>query len=221
MLNHPVVHLSLEQTETLIAQALPRVKRVLGGERWWTLIRDFHALYYCCEPEPYRVAADVLDYLDSEHRGGKPGFPGFLADLVHFEWANLALAAAAAETLSAQWVCGAPLDVPLRIAPSVRVYAYDYPVHRITPECSSAAPAATFLIAQRQADGSIRWRETDAGAAAMLERIEATPGISGRQALQAAAARRGRPFAPVPAAAAARLGGMLGAGIVVIAGIEE
>lgn len=206
MLNHPVVHLSLEQTEALIAQALPRVKRVLGSERWWTLIRDFHALYYCCEPQPHRVAADVLDYLDSEHRGGKPGFPGFLTDLVHFEWAALVLAAAEAEALPARPACGAPLDMPLRIAPGVRVYAYDYPVHRIAPGYQSIAPAATFLIAQRQADGTIRWREIDAGAAAMLERIEAAPGISSREALQSTAA--------------AQLGAMLEAGIVVIAGIE-
>ncbi len=187
------VNLSVEETEVLVGKALPLTRAVLSTDRWWSLIRDFCALYYCCEPELHKVAEEVLDYLDGEHRGGKPGFPGFLCDLVHCEWLRLALPAIAPGPAAVIDANGDLLEGVPALAPRLWVCSYDYPVHSIGADY---APIRRLASPQRwlaycNDEGSLHWLELDEFAVRVLEGLEAEPTLAGRVQLAAAAQQMG------------------------------
>ncbi len=193
------VELSLEETEQLIAQALPATRRRLGADRWWALVRDFCSLYYCCEPELHKVAEEVLDYLDGAHRGATSGYPGWLCDLAHYEWLHLALRAAPAAVPQAP-----PVDPEgdlLQGAPVLShlawLVSYDYPVRQMVAGEAQQGPLpqAQHLLLFRDRNEKVHVQEPDAFTAQLLERIEADPELTGAAAIATAAEAVGLPAA--------------------------
>ena len=195
------INLSVEETEVLVGQALPRTRAVLTEACWWALIRDFCALYYCCEPELHKVAEEVLDYLDGEHRGGRPGFPGFLCDLVHYEWLQLALLQVPDDDgvpvqADGDLLAGMPV-----LAPRVWLSSYDYPVQDLGAGYAAIRPlpAPLRLLAHCDAGGIVHCRVLDEFAAGLLDDLERDPLRNGHELLSAAALRADRPLAQVVA----------------------
>lgn len=187
------VNLSVEETERLVGKALPLTRSVLSTECWWALIRDFCALYYCCEPELHKVAEEVLDYLDGEHRGGKTGFPGFLCDLVHCEWLRLALPAIALDPAPTVAADGDLLEGVPVLAQRLWLSSYDYPVHSIS---AAYAPIRRLASPQRwlaycNDEGSLHWLKMDEFGVRVLEGLEAEPALAGRAQVTAAAQQMG------------------------------
>lgn len=192
------INLSVAETEVLVGRALPVTRGVLTEACWWALIRDFCALYYCCEPELHKVAEEVLDYLDGEHRGGKPGFPAFLCDLVHHEWLKLALRTVAPDDAAAPVLADGDLltGVPV-LAARVWVASYDYPVRSISADYAAIRPlpAPQRLLARCDERDCLHWLELDEFAAGLIDDLEHDPLRNGYGLLSAAAARAELPIA--------------------------
>ena len=99
----------------------------------------------------------------------------FLVELAHYEYAELALSVSTAE----DDMNGVDPDGDLLAEPPVKsvlswVFAYHYPVHRISPEFlpSEPAPQPVYLALYRDSNDKVRFLELNAITAGLLDAVE-------------------------------------------------
>lgn len=177
--------LFLANVSSLLAGSFPVARRILGDEGWGRLVRRFYAEHHAHTPYFLELPREFSEWLRAQAAGADIG-PPFLAELAHYEWVELALAISEEESPAP---AGAhqddPLDAPLAVSPLAWPLAYRWPVHRLGPSYQpSEAPAeATFLVVYRDAADRVQFLEIGPHTAALLEAIEQSPGLTGRQAL--------------------------------------
>jgi hypothetical protein len=125
---------------------------------------------------PYflQLPEEFLGYLQNEFEPTARDFP-FLLELAHYEYVELALSVSEEETD----MSGVDPDGDLLQAVPVKsalawAFAYNYPVHRISPEFlpSESEAAPVYLALYRDHDDSVGFLELNAVTAALLEDIE-------------------------------------------------
>jgi hypothetical protein len=165
-----------------LASAFPVLRQITPDVRWHAMARDFFARHESHEPLFHRIAGEFLRYL--EHgRGRVKGDPPFLRELAHYEWVELALSVAAVEAPRASprgdLLAGTPV-----VSPLAWPLSYAWPVHRIGPDYQPDAPPPqpTHLVVWRDADDEVKFMETNAVTARLLQLVG--PGrTTGRKAL--------------------------------------
>ena len=172
----------------LLGGAFPVARRILDTDCWRQLIRDFYADHHAHTPYFLELPREFADWLRArETRAGDE--PAFIDELAHYEWVELALSiseelppAAAAPCLSP---LDQPLDQPLAVSPLAWPLAYRWPVHRLSPKYQPAEPPElpTFLVVYRDAADTVQFLEIGAETARLLDALERTPGLTGREAL--------------------------------------
>lgn len=200
--------LLFNNVEGFLLACYPVCRKVLGSRKWTRLVRGFFRDHACHTPYFRQIPEEFLRYL--QDAWDRPeGYPDFLPELAHYEWTELGLetsdedAVLPAHDPGGDLLAGRPL-----LNPVLRLLAYRYPVHRISPRNKPSAPpdAPTFLIAYRDAGFEVRFVVVNPATARLLERLQADPGLSGRSALAQLAAEIGH---PEPAAILAFGEGML------------
>jgi uncharacterized protein len=171
--------------EDFLATAYPVLRRLSSDTVWHARVRDFYARHVCTAPQFYRLAEEFLRFIE-QARGAHPDDPPFIAELVHYEWVELALAVADAEA-SPELADpnGDPLEAAPLISPLAWPLAYAYPVQRIGPDFQPSAPPAqpTYLIVWRNRADEVRFMEINAVSARLLQLIEENPASGGRELL--------------------------------------
>src|SRR5690606_37613297 len=76
--------------ESLLAKNFPVINRLLQGPRWQQLARDFYREHAAHTPMFPEIAREFLQYLQSRQEQQR-GDPGYLLELAHYEWVELAL----------------------------------------------------------------------------------------------------------------------------------
>lgn len=185
--------------ESSLAACFPVSKQVLGKRLWYRLVRGFLADHRALGPLFRQMPEEFLRYLETcsvSCSGQLAGaqLPGYLFALAHYEWMELALAAAEAGN-SMEYI---DTDGDLLMArPAMTAVTaslrYDYAVHRISPrrkpQTSLAQPVHLFMF--RDADDRVRFIEINALTARLLALLQ--PGnLTGRQALLQLAAEVGQ-----------------------------
>lgn len=182
--------------EGLLSGNFPVIRRILDGERWHALVRDFYREHRCATPLFPELPREFLQYLQA--RGTRPGDPPWLLELAHYEWVELALDLSDAEPAphdpAGDLMAGRPL-----LSPLAWPLAYVWPVHRISAAQQPAEPPPqpTFLLVQRGADQRVRFNELTALSFRLLQRLADAPALSGRDQLLALAAEAGAADADV------------------------
>lgn len=185
--------LLFNNVESLLAGNFPVICRMLGESDWKNLVREFFRDHRCQTPLFPELPREFLRFLEARDANEpllveKP----FLLELAHYEWVELALQIAQAQ---------APLHDPqgslLDDAPVLSALAwplaYRWPVHRIGPEYQPTAqpPEPTLLLLRREGDGGVRFSLLSPLAFRLLQRLGESPGLSGRDQLQALAQEAG------------------------------
>lgn len=157
--------LFLGSIEGLLAGSFPVIRRILPGERWQALVRDFYTGHCCTTPLFTEVAREFVDWLagrDCEAWGDPPWLP----ELAHYEWIEVDLQLRHAHPCRSGHLALSPLARPL---------AYAWPVHRIGPAWQpSEAPAVpTLLLARRDADGEVQFSELSPLVFRLLQLLDA------------------------------------------------
>lgn len=136
----------------------PVLKAILGDSDWRALVKDFYAVHRCATPYFAEIAEEFLDYL--RHERDHPADYPFLAELAHYEWAELALAVASDEPVPSR-PDRLEARACIRLSPLAWPLAYRFPVHRIGPDfLPGAAPAQpTFLLVYRDPLDVVRFME--------------------------------------------------------------
>jgi hypothetical protein len=157
----------------LLGSTFPVLKKLSGKARWARLIREFMVKHQAQTPYFLEIPAEFLSFLENEHESDKDDVP-FLLELAHYEWVELALSVSTDQNdMSAVDPGGDLLDgVPVMSALAWS-FAYQYPVHRISPDFKPEEPGEqpTYLAVHRNADNEIGFTELNAVTAGLLEKI--------------------------------------------------
>jgi hypothetical protein len=174
---------------TLLGRTFPVLRAVLGDDGWRALVREFMIRHRAHTPYFLEVPRELVDFLAA--RPEDPALP-FLAELAHYEWAELALSVAAeSDDLAAIDPDGDLLaGVPVKSALAWPL-SYRFPVHRISRDFRPAQPPEhpTCIVIYRKPDDEFGFMALNPVTDALLRRIaHNAESRSGRDLLLALAA---------------------------------
>lgn len=179
----------------LLGSTFPVLIRIIGQERWRTLIRGFLRDYRAQTPKFGEIAEEFVGYLASEPAVLSEGdWPAFLVELAHYEWVEMVLQQSDAEPLPASDPAKL-LEWPLQVSALAWPLAYTWPVQILSPDHQPSTPPAqpTLLLVRRAVDFSVKFSELSPLAWRLLQRIEEFPLLNGREQLQGLALEAGLP----------------------------
>ena len=170
--------------DTLLAGGFPVIRKTLGDVAWQALVRGFLARHHSHTPLFTELGRELVAFLESD-AGSDPRRP-WLAELAHYEWAELGLQLSDV-AIPPHDPDGDLLDgVPL-LSPLAWPLAYRWPVDRIGPDHQPGAPPPepTLVLLRREADGRIHFSALSPLLYRLLElvdtNIDATGGALLRQ----------------------------------------
>lgn len=173
--------------ESFIANGFPVLRKLYDDMSWHRLVRDYFSRHQSHTPYFHGIAEEFLRYLQEE-RGSQPEDPSFLLELAHYEWVELALGISEDELddISAQPDGDLMAGIPV-LSPLAWNLAYQYPVHRISPDFRPSSTQPTHIVVYRDRKDRVGFLEINAVTARLLQLIEEQPERTGREQLQAIA----------------------------------
>lgn len=184
--------------KNLLGTFFPVLKKLHSDQHWSRFIRRFMQLHQARTPYFLELPQEFLGFLQSEYETENDDHP-FLVELTHYEYAELALSVSTASNdtdgvdPAGDLLAGIPVKSAL-----AWVFAYRYPVHRISETYLPKVPAEqpVYLALYRDAADSVGFLELNPVTAALLEAIDNNPdGRTGGELLQAIASDIGYPDA--------------------------
>jgi len=167
----------------------PVCRSLLGDARWRRLCRGFLRDWPLHTPWFREVPREFVRYLNEG--GVTQPLPRWLAELAHYEWAELAVDVMAPQP-PAFAAPGDLLDAPVVVNPALMNLAYAWPVHRIGPAYRPRRPQATHLVVYRDTDERVRFSEVMPLTARLIDLL-VSESLSGRQAIQRLAGELNHP----------------------------
>ena len=135
------------------------------------------------------ATAGVIDFLQEEYAAGDDDLP-FLLELAHYEYAELSLSISEdVNDLTGVDPDGDLLaNIPVKSSLSA-VFAYQYPVHRISTDYQPQAPGEqpTYLAVYRRNNDKVGFLELNPMTAGLLDAIDNNDGLNGEALLRALA----------------------------------
>lgn len=174
----------------LLAGTFPVIRRTLGDGEWQALLRRFLINHRSETPLFTRLGLEFIAFLEAADDAARP----WLAELAHYEWAELGLQLADA-ALPAHDPDGDLLDgVPL-LSPLAWPLAYRWPVHRLGPDCQPTEPPAapTLVLLRRDPGGRVHFSLLSPLLYRLLVLVAANEGRSGRALLRQLAEEASHP----------------------------
>ncbi|MDH4127009.1 MAG: putative DNA-binding domain-containing protein [Gammaproteobacteria bacterium] len=171
---------------SLLSNMFPVLKKLLGAEAWSALIRQFLKKHRSTTPYFLQLPAEFLEFLQHEYEA-RDTDPPFLLELAHYEYIELALSIS---ELSND-MCGVDpggnllADAPVK-SELAWAFAYQFPVHRISPQFKPVEPGATptYLAVYRNSTDKVGFLELNPMSAGLLDAIDNNSrGLSGRSLL--------------------------------------
>ena len=157
----------------LLTNLFPVLKKLLTTQKWNALVRQFMRRHQAQTPYFLQLPQEFLDFLQNEYKLRDDDFP-FLVELAHYEHIELALRISE-ESNDVEGID--PEGDLLRNIPIKSVltwvYAYQYPVHRISSEFLPEQPEAqpVYLAVYRRSNDKVGFLELNSMTAQLLEAI--------------------------------------------------
>lgn len=171
----------------LLGTFFPVTRKITSDSQWRHAIREFMKRHRAKTPYFLELPEEFLAFIQNEYRTLDEEFP-FITELAHYEYAELALRVSAEENDVSDVD---PQGDLLRATPVKStlawVFAYQYPVHRVSKEFLPTQPGdqPSYLVIYRRHDDKVRFLELNAVTAALLESIETNElGLSGEVLLK-------------------------------------
>ena len=169
--------LIFNNVSALLADFFPVIKSLLPEPTWQQMVRDFFISHQSQTPYFMELSGEFAEYLSQTQLIA--GLPGFIRELAHYEWLELALYTME-EDLPGSMVEPAQLGTsPLSLSPLAQPFAYQYPVHRISPEFQPTAPGEqpTLLMVARGQDESVHFYSLQPLSFQLLHEMQQNPGL--------------------------------------------
>ena len=157
----------------LLATTYPVLRKLHSDEHWASFIRQFMQKHQAKTPYFLQLPEEFLGFLQTEYENTDDDFP-FLVELAHYEYIELALSVSTAENdlddvdVDGDLLAGVPVKSEL-----TWVYAYNYPVHRISNDFLPTEPAEqpVYLAVYRSSDDKVGFLELNPMTAGLLNAI--------------------------------------------------
>jgi len=160
----------------LLGRSFPVSRKILGEAAWQRMVRDWLIRHRAQTPLFLELPQEFLAYL-AEERTPAPDEPPFLAELAHYEWVELALAIDERDIISLDVDGDGDLlgGVPV-LSPLAWSLAYEWPVHRLSPDYQPATPPAepTRLLVWRDRIDKVGFMEINLVTARLVELLAAS-----------------------------------------------
>lgn len=175
----------------LLAGNFPVIRKTLADADWQALVRRFLVTHVSLTPLFTELGRELVDFLESD-AGLDPQRP-WLAELAHYEWAELGLQLSDA-TLPAHDPRGDLLEGVPVLSPLVWPLAYRWPVSSIGPhhQPEVAPDTPTLLLLRREADGGVHFSALSPLLFRLLELVGANTNANGRTLLRQLADEAGQ-----------------------------
>jgi hypothetical protein len=175
----------------LLSNMFPVLKKLHAKDKWASIIRQFMQTHKATTPYFLRLPQEFLEFLQTEYQASDDDFP-FLLELAHYEYAELSLSIS--EDVNEP--TGVDPDGDLLANTPVKsvlaqVYAYQYPVHRISSDYQPETPGEqpTYLAVFRSGNDKVGFLELNPMTAGLLEAIAANDDELNGEALLRALAK--------------------------------
>lgn len=176
--------------ENFLQNGFPVLRTILDDEIWHPLVRLFFASHASQSPYFVEIPEEFVRFL-SESEQLPAGLPPWLLELAHYECMELVLDVST-EVVPSSGVnpTGNALSAAPVLTPLMCVLSYQWPVHKISPDFLPEQPLEqpVWLVVFRNDQDQVRFLEVNGPTAALLQLIEASPLLSGRQVLTELAA---------------------------------
>ena len=181
--------------EDFLSNSFPVLRKIMADQHWHSLIRHYFLTHQARTPLFPKMPQEFLQYLDQERPAENNDFP-FLKELAHYEWLELAVSIDIRNLdmdgvdASGDLLSGIPV-----LSPLAWPFAYEFPVHRISPEYLPEQPPeqATFLIVYRDHDEEVGFLELNPVSARLIEHLRTNKSLSGALILEEIAAELQHP----------------------------
>jgi uncharacterized protein len=179
--------------ESFISGGFPVLRSLYEDADWHALVRSFIDGHRCHTPYFLEISQEFIHFLLHEH-SRRDCDPPFMAELAHYEWAELALDVSEEElpeTLPTDDVMGA---IPT-LSPLAWLLSYQFPVHRIGPGYRpEAAREPIYLVVYRNRQDRVQFMELNAATARLLELTRGNTAATSGDLLEALAAELAIPI---------------------------
>ena len=172
---------------SLLGTFFPVLRKLHDDEHWARFIRGFMQKHTAKTPYFLQLPEEFLDFLRTEYDVQDDDYP-FLTELAHYEYIELALSVSDSENEQddvdpdGDLLSGVPVKSNL-----AWVYAYTYPVHRISKDFRPSEPLAqpVYLAVYRLSNDKVGFLELNPVTAALINAIdENRDGLTGEGMLR-------------------------------------
>ena len=177
--------------KNLLSSTYPVLKTLHSDAKWRRMIRRFMQKHRAQTPYFLELPEEFLSFLQDEYEAEDDDFP-FLIELAHYEYVELALSISTKTNDMAGVDPNGDLlaDVPVKSV-LAWVYAYQYPVHRISTDYVPDSPPEqpVYLAVYRRPNDEVGFLELNPVSASLLNAVEGNEtGKTGRELLREIAA---------------------------------
>ena len=168
--------LIFNNVSSLLCDFFPVIRSILPDDAWQSMVRNFFISHQSQTPYFMALSGEFVEYLAQAQLSSE--LPGYLTELAHYEWVELALFTMDEEHPEPVDDDGLG-DLPLGLSPLAQPLAYAYPVHRISPDFQPGAPGDTpsHLLVCRIPDESVRFFELQPLSFHLLQDMRQNPGL--------------------------------------------
>lgn len=158
----------------LLATTYPVLRKLHSDAQWDRFIRQFMQKHQAKTPYFLELPEEFLNFLTQEYERADDDYP-FLEELAHYEYIELALSVSETEDdLDGVNPDGDLLAEAPQKSALCWVYAYSYPVHRISTDFLPTEPLAqpVYLAVYRDAEDRVGFLELNPVSASLLNSID-------------------------------------------------
>ena len=170
--------------EGFIAKGFPVLRRITADEDWHSMIRDYLNRHVSHTPYFPKMSMEFLNYLEKERDVSSD--PAFLFELAHYEWVEASIMLDKRE-ISFDGINkeGDLLDGIPQLSPLAMPLAYQWPVHKISPEFlpEEKPEHATYILVYRDHQYEVGFIELNPVSAKLIEELIHNVEQSGREIL--------------------------------------
>jgi hypothetical protein len=180
---------------SLLASNFPVLHSIYDDAGWRKLVRDFYSEHRCQTPLFPEVSREFLHYLQDVRKTCTDD-PGFLLELAHYEWVELALSLDERNPFAlATEGNGGLLNKSPVLSPLAWPLSYRYPVHLIGPDFQPATPPdePTHLLVYRNREDRVKFMKLNSVSRILLEMMQEDREATGLQLLGKVADAIGHP----------------------------
>lgn len=173
--------------ENFLAGSFPVLRKLLPDDRWLAMARDYFKRHQATNPLFPQMPTEFLKYLDQERDDADD--PPWLVELAHYEWLETSTAIDPRDIdMVGIDADGDLLNGVPAVNPLANAVAYQWPVHRLSPDFIPAETPAepTYLVVYRNHDDKVGFMELNPVSARLLNLIQLQPQTGRRQLEQIA-----------------------------------